>query len=131
MKTKLLKEVAKLQANLAEEGSDKRYVQQQLKVAPMVQEKIEAIIPKVEAIMAKKEISITDYNFEWSDKGNFTIHVGGKTTEAWTIKDFQEGSKPGSKLNALLYELGLVHDVVYVEDAVFEAGEDIYLLILG
>ena len=121
MKTKLLKEVAKLQANLAKEGSDKAYVQQQLKVAPVVQEKIEAIIPKVEAIMAKREVSISDYSFEWTDKGNFTIHVGGKTTEAWTIKD----------IRSLLYELGRVEGVTHVEDVVFDVGEDIYLLIMG
>lgn len=131
MKTKLLKEVAKLQANLAKEGSDKAYVQQQLKVAPVVQEKIEAIMPKVEVIMAKEEVSISDYNFEWTDKGNFTIHVGGKTSEAWTDKDFQEGSKPGSRLDALLFELEWELDVAHVEAAVFEVGEDIYLLIMG
>ena len=131
MKTKLLKEVAKLQANLAKEGSDKEYVQQQLKVAPEVQAKIEAIMPKVEAIMAKKEVTISDYNFEWSDKGNFTIHVGGETGVSWTAQDYREGSKPGGKLDVLLYELGRIESVAHVEEAFFEAGEDIYLLILG
>ena len=131
MKTKLLKEVAKLQANLAKEGSDKAYVQQQLKVAPVVQEKIEAIMPKVEAITKRRGVYISDYNFEWTDKGNFTIHVGGKTSEAWTNRVFQEGSKPSSKLDALLYELGQVEGVVHVEDAAVEVGEDIYLLIMG
>ena len=131
MKTKLLKEVAKLQANLAKNGADHRYVEAQLAVAPLVQKKIEQIMPNVERILAKSGVELTDYNFEWTDAGFFTIHVGGRALDAWTSADFRAGTKPGSKLDALLYKLGKITHVAHVEEAIFEIGEDMYLLITG
>lgn len=128
MKTIYNKELAKLAEQMANDGADKDFLQLQMAVAPEVLKRVETIFPKAAEAAAEAGLEVAGKSFEWTEKGNFIIHMAliERDRSKWTRAELS--TQPGSRLNNLLFALGQIKFVAYSEPS---EEDPLYILIYG
>lgn len=120
------KELAKLAEQMAQPGAPKGYLQRQMAEGPRVLEKIEEIQPLILDIIEEAQLELVGKGLEWTSEGRFTLHLGLSSEKKWAKEDLT--SKPGSRLNNILFALGQLKYVDFSEPA---EEDPLYIMVYG